>query len=101
MQIISVLGGPGSGKGTQCALLQSLFWCAHLSVGDVLRAEAARPESPYTSIINENIRLGRVGPKEITVDVLERHIEDAKSEGIETFFLDGLFDYTLETTVRR
>ena len=36
-----VLGGPGSGKGTQCALLSREFGFVHVSVGDVLRREAA------------------------------------------------------------
>ncbi|KAI4619985.1 hypothetical protein J4E80_004510 [Alternaria sp. BMP 0032] len=89
MRIVSVLGGPGSGKGTQCGLLRTTFMCAHLSVGDVLRAEAAKPDSPYTSIIEDNIRNGRVGPKEITVGVLQSHIKEALDNGIQTFFLDG------------
>ena len=89
IHIVSVLGGPGSGKGTHCALLQKSLFCAHLSVGDVLRAEAAKPESPYASIIEENMRLGRVGPKEITVGILQKHIEEGKSEGTQTFLLDG------------
>ena len=94
MHIVSVLGGPGSGKGTQCALLQAMFSCAHLSVGDVLRAEAAKPQSPYATIIEENMRYGRVGPKEITVEVLRRHIESALKDGIQIFFLDGNFTDT-------
>jgi cytidylate kinase len=89
-QIVSILGGPGSGKGTQCALLQQRFLCAHLSVGDVLRAEAAKPDSVYASIIAENMRLGRVGPKEITVDILQTHMEEALDAGVRTFFLDGV-----------
>ena len=88
---ISVLGGPGSGKGTQCAQLQSLFQCSHLSVGDLLRAVAAKPDSPYSAIIQENRRLGRVGPKEITVGTRARNIEQAKGseDGVGIFFLDG------------
>jgi len=89
VQVISFLGGPGSGKGTLCALLQETFLCAHFSVGDVLRAEATKPNSPYTSIIEENIRLGRVGPKEITVGVLQSHMKEACEADIHTVFLDG------------
>lgn len=91
-QFVSVLGGPGSGKGTQCSQLQDLFRCAHLSVGDLLRAEAAKPDSPYKEIIGENMRLGRVGPKEITVRTLAKNIQQASKNGIQTFFLDGELD---------
>jgi len=89
MHLLSILGPPGSGKGTQCALLTQHFHCAHLSVGDLLRAEAGKPSSPYAEIIKENMRLGRVGPKEITVGVLRRCIEDAVEEGVEMVLLDG------------
>ena len=32
-------GGPGSGKGTQCARIVQKFGYTHLSTGDLLRAE--------------------------------------------------------------
>lgn len=34
-----ILGGPGSGKGTQCANVVQHFRYTHLSAGDLLRAE--------------------------------------------------------------
>ena len=37
-EIVFVLGGPGSGKGTQCAKLVEEFGFVHLSAGDLLRA---------------------------------------------------------------
>ena len=33
------LGGPGSGKGTQCVRIVEKFHYTHLSTGDLLRAE--------------------------------------------------------------
>ena len=33
------LGGPASGKGTQCAKLVEEFGYTHISVGDLMRAE--------------------------------------------------------------
>lgn len=36
-RIIFVLGGPGSGKGTQCDLLKKNYDFLHYSVGDILR----------------------------------------------------------------
>jgi adenylate kinase/UMP-CMP kinase len=38
--ILFVLGAPGAGKGTQCALIKEAGW-THLSTGDLLRQEVA------------------------------------------------------------
>ena len=38
-KVFFVLGGPGSGKGTQCERIIVDFGLKHLSVGDLLRAE--------------------------------------------------------------
>jgi len=35
--IIGMLGGPGSGKKTQCRLLSEKFDLVHIGIGDVLR----------------------------------------------------------------
>jgi UMP-CMP kinase len=41
LQVVFVLGGPGAGKGTQCAnIVKEFGWC-HLSAGDLLREERA------------------------------------------------------------
>lgn len=37
--IIFIVGGPGSGKGTQCAKIVEKYGFSHLSSGDLLRAE--------------------------------------------------------------
>lgn len=39
--IIWILGGPGSGKGTQCHLLVDKYGFSHFSTGDLLRREVA------------------------------------------------------------
>lgn len=39
--IVWVLGGPGCGKGTQCAKIVEKYGFTHLSSGDLLRAEVA------------------------------------------------------------
>jgi adenylate kinase family enzyme len=38
-KIIFVLGGPASGKGTQCEKLVEEFGYTHISTGDLMRAE--------------------------------------------------------------
>ena len=35
--VVFVIGGPGSGKGTQCAKIKTEFNYNHLSTGDILR----------------------------------------------------------------
>jgi adenylate kinase/UMP-CMP kinase len=37
--IVFVLGGPGSGKGTQCERIVAKYGFKHLSAGDLLRDE--------------------------------------------------------------
>ncbi|BES89272.1 adenylate kinase [Nesidiocoris tenuis] len=39
--IIWVLGGPGSGKGTQCDKIVEKYGFSHISTGDLLRADVA------------------------------------------------------------
>lgn len=40
-QLMFVVGGPGAGKGTQCARIVEKYGFVHLSTGDLLRAEVA------------------------------------------------------------
>lgn len=56
-RVVFVLGGPGSGKGTQCALIaeDEALGYAHLSAGDLLRAER-NSKSELADMINEFIR---------------------------------------------
>ena len=37
--VFFILGGPGAGKGTQCALLSKDYGFIHLSAGELLRDE--------------------------------------------------------------
>lgn len=36
-KIIFILGGPGSGKGTQCDIMKAKYGFKHFSTGDLLR----------------------------------------------------------------
>ena len=38
-KIVFIVGGPGSGKGTQCDRIVAKYGYCHLSSGDLLRAE--------------------------------------------------------------
>ena len=89
--IISMLGGPGSGKGTQCQMLSQIFDFTHISIGDVLRQEINRPGSQYADILRENILAGRIGAKEMTVSILRDEMLRCVVKGTRCFVLDGRF----------
>ncbi|KAF4459288.1 adenylate kinase [Fusarium albosuccineum] len=69
--VIFVLGGPGAGKGTQCAKLVEGHGFTHLSAGDLLRAEQQREGSQYGDLIKDYIKNGLIVPMEVTIALLE------------------------------
>ncbi|CAL9750643.1 unnamed protein product [Musa acuminata subsp. burmannicoides] len=69
--VVFVLGGPGSGKGTQCAKIVENFGFTHLSAGDLLRAEI-KSGSENGSMISSMIKEGKIVPSEVTVELLQR-----------------------------
>ena len=46
-----LLGGPGSGKGTQCARIVESFGYTHLSTGDLVRAEVQSGSSRSKELV--------------------------------------------------
>ncbi|KAK9240417.1 adenylate kinase-domain-containing protein [Lipomyces kononenkoae] len=89
VKVIFVLGGPGVGKGTQCANLVRDYDFVHLSAGDLLRAEQAREGSEYGELISTYIREGKIVPQEITIALLRNAMQDAVKEGHSKFLIDG------------
>lgn len=90
--VIFVLGGPGAGKGTQCAKLVSEYGFTHLSAGDLLRAEQERPGSQFGDLIRDYIKNGLIVPMEVTVQLLENAMADALRSSGSTkgrFLIDG------------
>ena len=71
-----VLGGPGAGKGTQCAKLSADYGMKHLSAGDLLREECASG-SPTGQMISTYIKEGKIVPVEVTVQLLKKAIESS------------------------
>ncbi|KAF9428475.1 hypothetical protein BGZ94_002266 [Podila epigama] len=84
--VIFVLGGPGAGKGTQCANLVRDFGFVHLSAGDLLRAEQERPGSQYGELIKTYIKEGKIVPMEVTIALLENEM---LASGQTRFLIDG------------
>ena len=87
-QVVFVLGGPGSGKGTQSKLIESEFGFVHLSAGDLLREERMRPDSQYGELIATYLKEGKIVPVEITCNLLKRSMEEHGWENGK-FLIDG------------
>ncbi|MQL75112.1 hypothetical protein Taro_007466 [Colocasia esculenta] len=81
----TAIGGPGSGKGTQCANIVKNFGFTHLSAGDLLRAEISSGSENGTMIQNM-IKEGKIVPSEVTVKLLQRAM---KESGNNKFLIDG------------
>ncbi|RIA88443.1 adenylate kinase-domain-containing protein [Glomus cerebriforme] len=84
--VVFILGGPGSGKGTQCAKLVEDFGFVHLSAGDLLREEQQRPGSEVGEMIQNYIKEGKIVPMEVTIGLLEKAMIDNDSN---RFLIDG------------
>ncbi|KAL3423914.1 uridylate kinase [Phlyctema vagabunda] len=90
--VLYVLGGPGAGKGTQCANLVRDYGFTHLSAGDLLRAEQDRPDSEFGQLIKDCIKEGSIVPMEVTVQLLENAMQaavDQSRDGRGKFLIDG------------
>ena len=76
LKIIFVVGGPGVGKGTQCSRLvrKEPEKYLHISLGDILREEVRKKDSKWAPMIEENMKKGVVGSKEMTVGLLEEQM---------------------------
>ncbi|CAN4111925.1 unnamed protein product [Withania somnifera] len=83
--VIFVLGGPGSGKGTQCTNIVENFGYTHLSAGDLLRAEI-KSGSENGTMISNMIKEGKIVPSEVTIKLLQRAIQE---NGNDKFLIDG------------
>tara|TARA_R110002072_G_scaffold302710_2_gene487616 strand:- start:123283 stop:124335 length:1053 start_codon:yes stop_codon:yes gene_type:complete len=87
--VVFVIGGPGSGKGTMCELAESQLGWTHLSTGDLLRAER-ETGGPTAATIEEFITAGRLVPNEIVVTLLRNAMETVtRTTGRTNFLLDG------------
>jgi len=84
-KIVFVLGGPGSGKGTQCAKLVEMFNCAHVSAGDLLRAEVASG-SEQGQMVEGMIKRGEIVPGHITINLLRQFLDKTDKT---TVLIDG------------
>ncbi|KAI5712210.1 hypothetical protein M8J76_004360 [Diaphorina citri] len=85
-KVVFVLGGPGAGKGTQCANIVKQFGFVHLSAGDLLREEQKSPGSEYGQLIENHIKSATIVPVEITCKLIENAMTKSTSN---KFLIDG------------
>lgn len=87
--VIFVLGGPGTGKGTMCELAETQLGWAHLSTGELLR-EVQQGGGPRAAVIDECLEAGQLVPNEIVVTLLQQAMERIiRTTGKNNFLLDG------------
>ncbi len=82
MKIISVLGLPGSGKGTLCKQISEKYHCKWLSAGNLLRKTN---DQQIIKIINT----GKLVPSDIIVDLICKEINKSEPDNYDFIILDG------------
>lgn len=87
-----IFGPPGSGKGTQAARIENEFDLAHLSTGQILRAEVKRG-SEIGKEVARKMAAGDLVPDDLIVSIVRRRLPASEAGG--GVNLDG-FPRTLE-----
>lgn len=84
--LIIVIGGPGSGKGTVCDGLKTTFGFKHISTGDLLREEQAN-DGLYADLLGDYMKEGKLVPSEILIQLMRKAIYKLGNSG--TILIDG------------
>jgi len=89
LPIYWVLGGPGSGKGTQCVNLGVKNGFTHFSTGDLLRKEVMSG-SPRGLQLYRVMEMGELVPTDVVLDLLaEAMVENLYSGKAKGFLIDA------------
>jgi adenylate kinase len=81
-----LLGPPGAGKGTQAERLQADFALAHISTGDMLRAQVAQG-TKLGREAEKYMKAGELVPDEVILGMIRHRI--GEQDAREGFLLDG------------
>jgi len=87
---VILLGCPGSGKGTQAAILCKEFSLSHIATGDIFRDEMSR-KTELGQKMAGHINSGKLVPDKLVLDVVQKKLDSEKG-GV---LLDG-FPRTIE-----
>lgn len=87
MKNIVIFGAPGSGKGTQSDKIIAEYGLAHISTGDVLRAEI-KADTELGKTAAQYINDGKLVPDSLIIDMLAG-VLDAQGKGINGVIFDG------------
>lgn len=85
--VVFIVGGPGSGKGTQCEKIAKKYGYTHLSSGDLLREEV-KSGSHRGKELNEMMQKGILVSNQLVLDM----IKDAMTSRLKQstgFLIDG------------
>ena len=85
-KVITLLGAPGAGKGTQAKMLAEKFGFKHVSTGDVLR-EAVRLGTPLGQKAKKLMEAGELVPDELVAGIVRDSVTAADAPDV--FILDG------------
>ncbi len=87
--IVFVLGGPGAGKGTMCELAQHQLGWAHLSTGELIRADLAT-QGTAAAEAQASLAAGQLASSQYVVTLLKQEMESiTRTTGNRNFLLDG------------
>jgi len=87
-KLIFVVGGPGSGKGTQCEKLVAQYKFEHLSTGDLLRAEVKRGTEKGKALQQTMSEGGLVTTKDL-LELLEAAMREKGWSKCPPILIDG------------
>ena len=85
---IVIFGAPGSGKGTQSENLIKEYNLAHISTGDVLRAEM-KNGTELGKLAEGYISKGQLVPDEVVINMLANVLDAKSKEGAAGVIFDG------------
>lgn len=83
---IVLLGAPGSGKGTQAALLKEMYGILHISTGDLLRSEVAA-HSELGQKAQSYMAAGELVPDQLILEMVEERLRQPDTR--RGWLLDG------------
>jgi adenylate kinase len=81
-----LLGAPGSGKGTQAAVLSKQFNLPHIATGDLFR-ENLKNQTALGKVAKSYMERGQLVPDDITVSMVQERLARSDTQG--GFLLDG------------